>query len=386
MTDDELIALVRKLDREVGKAWGRGFVETPMGDDLSLAHALGVAHAFVKNETGNVSGSHKARHLMGLAILGAVQARTGVGAGGGRLAIASCGNAALAAAVVAHAWNRPLDVFIPVDANPNVVSKLASLGAEIHVCPRTPGVPGDPCYHAFRRAVGAGAVPFCCQGSDNGLTIEGGETLGWEMLDRLAEQGRALDRLFVQVGGGALASACAQAFRDAASLGVEVKLPRLHAVQTRGAFPLRRAWERVARTLAARIGVPESPDDAWLARELHAHAKPHEIDETLAQAAHHRKDFMWPWEDEPKSVAHGILDDETYDWLAIVRAMLESGGWPIVVDEARLLEANALGREATAIDVDETGTAGLAGALELARTGALGHDEAIAVVFSGVRR
>jgi threonine synthase len=167
---------------------------------------------------------------------------------------------------------------------------------------------------------------------------------------------------------------------------VEVKLPRLHAVQTRGAFPLRRAWERVARTLAARIGVPESPDDAWLARELHAHAKPHEIDETLAQAAHHRKDFMWPWEDEPKSVAHGILDDETYDWLAIVRAMLESGGWPIVVDEARLLEANALGREATAIDVDETGTAGLAGALELARTGALGHDEAIAVVFSGVRR
>ena len=53
---------------------------------------------------------------------------------------------------------------------------------------------------------------------------------------------------------------------------------------------------------------------------------------------------MWPWESEPKSIATGILDDETYDWLAVVGGMLRSGGRPVVVYEERLAEANELGR------------------------------------------
>ncbi len=164
LSDGDFDALVRDLDGEVARVWGRGFVETPCASNAALATALGVGAAWVKDETGNVSGSHKARHLMGLAILGAVHARVGIGAAGpgARLAIASCGNAALAAAVVAAAWKRPLDVFIPTDANPRVVERLGALGASIHVCTRTPGRAGDPCYHAFRDAVAGGALPFCC--------------------------------------------------------------------------------------------------------------------------------------------------------------------------------------------------------------------------------
>jgi threonine synthase len=95
---------------------------------------------------------------------------------------------------------------------------------------------------------------------------------------------------------------------------------------------------------------------------------------------------MWPWEDEPKSVATGILDDETYDWLAVATGMLATGGFPVIVDEDTLRRANDTGRAATGIDVDHTGTAGLAGALELHRRGILGPDERIAVLFTGVRR
>ena len=80
---------------------------------------------------------------------------------------------------------------------------------------------------------------------------------------------------------------------------------------------------------------------------------------------------MWPWEEEPRSIAHGILDDETYDWVAVVRGMLETGGSPVVVDEPTLEEANALARETTGIDVDHTGSSGLAGLLHLARHGGL---------------
>ncbi len=95
---------------------------------------------------------------------------------------------------------------------------------------------------------------------------------------------------------------------------------------------------------------------------------------------------MWPWETEPRSIAGGILDDETYDWLEVTRAMLASGGRPLVVDEAALAEAEAVGHDATGIGADATGTAGLAGLLQLARDGHLAPDEQVAVIFSGIRR
>jgi threonine synthase len=95
---------------------------------------------------------------------------------------------------------------------------------------------------------------------------------------------------------------------------------------------------------------------------------------------------MWPWEDEPRSVAHGILDDETYDWLAVVEGMLATGGRALVVDEETLEEANSLARETTGIDVDHTGSAGLAGLLALRAIGHVADDERIAVLFTGVVR
>ena len=82
-----------------------------------------------------------------------------------------------------------------------------------------------------------GALPFSCQGSDAGLTIDGGATIGLEM----AEAALKLDRVFVQVGGGALASAAARGFEDALSLGRIGAMPKIHAVQTRAVSPLWRA-------------------------------------------------------------------------------------------------------------------------------------------------
>jgi threonine synthase len=96
---------------------------------------------------------------------------------------------------------------------------------------------------------------------------------------------------------------------------------------------------------------------------------------------------MWPWESEPNSIAHGILDDETYDWAAVTEGMLLSDGHPIVVDEPTLEAANALARDVTSVNVDHTGSAGLAGLLELmAGPNPPSPNERIAVIFSGVRR
>jgi threonine synthase len=95
---------------------------------------------------------------------------------------------------------------------------------------------------------------------------------------------------------------------------------------------------------------------------------------------------MRPWETEPRSVASGILDDETYDWLAVVEGMLATGGTPVVVDEDTLARANELAHEATGTDVDHTGSAGLAGLLALRAAHAVGEEERVGVLFTGVAR
>jgi threonine synthase len=111
-----------------------------------------------------------------------------------------------------------------------------------------------------------------------------------------------------------------------------------------------------------------------------------EIEAAVHYAAAHRSEFMWPWETVPHSLAHGILDDETYDWVALVEAMLLTGGQALVVNEDEIAQANALGVEATGIEADATGTAGLAGLAQLCRRGLIGPDERAAVLFTGARR
>ena len=371
MSDGAFVELVRRLDSAVARVDGHGFSETPFARSDVLSDALGFAEpggVWVKDETGNVAGSHKARHLMGVALHLEVAGALGLAPRAERppLAVASCGNAALAAGVVAAAVGWPLRVFVPVSADEGIVRRLRELGAEIVVCERRPGASGDPTYVRLLAELDEGALAFTCQGNLNGLAIEGGETLGYELVSQLAGDGLTLDHLVVQVGGGALASSCAQALAESHALGALRDLPRLHTVQTAAAHPLERAWKRVREELAD----PSDPDA--LAR-------------VLASAAKRRSVFMWPWESEPHSVAEGILDDETYDWLAVVAAMLETGGEPVVVDEARLVGAHKLGREA-GYAVSATGSAGLAGLVELMAVGAVAPTERVAVLFTGIER
>ncbi len=355
LSDAAWAELVGELDLRLQRIDGRGFRITPTARQPTLAAALGLSgDLWIKDETRNVSGSHKGRHLMGAMLYLSVLERSGLPLGkdlrARRLAISSCGNAALAAAAIARAADWPLDVFIPVDAEPSVVRRLGELGAAVVVCERRDGEVGDPCVRAARAAVAAGAIPFSVQGPDDGLAVEGARTLAFEMAETLAAEGAEVEALFVQVGGGAFMSALAQGFAIAVAAGLVRRAPRLIAVQTAGCAPLARAWRRL-----------EGAD--------------------LGDAAHHRSRFMWPWESVPASVAHGILDDETYDWWEVVRAMRETGGEAIVADEATIARALSLARAHTAIPVSATGAAGLAGALVSPRAG-----RSAAAVFSGIDR
>lgn len=348
-SDQRFAQLVNQIDEAIASVDGHGFETTPVT-------AYGQLHpgddqVWVKDDTNIVGGSHKARHLFGVALAEAVD-----GTGTGELAIASCGNAAIAASVIALAIGRPLRVFIPTWADQAIVDILRTNRAQIEICPRHPDEEGDPTYLRFMEAISTGSTPFSVQSTATPTTLDGGRTMGWELADQLVEAGVTGELgLFVQVGGGALAAATWQGLSEGLGHHSNIR-PVLFAVQTQACAPLARAWEQLINEIG--------PDPA--AR--------------LAAASANPDIYMRPWGPIGPSEATGILDDETYDWLPILAGMLESNGEPIVVDETTVVAANQRARAITHIDVEPTGTAGYAGLLATRRPGQA------AVLFTGVTR
>lgn len=347
------IEIIASLDRAVEMVDGTGFRKTPLHRADALSDVLGFSAqggVWIKDETHNVAGSHKARHLFTELVYLLMAERAGVTPWSDvtdrpPLAIASCGNAAIAASTLARAMQWPIAVHVPVAAQDSVLDALHSLDADVRVCPRRDSDPaGDPCVWRFRELVQHGALPFGVQGTENVWCLDGGRTLGWE----IAEQISQIDRVFMQVGGGAFASTFATSFY------AEGHSARLHAVQTEGCAPLVRAWKQFVE-----MGSPSAIGAIW-------------------------SEVMWPWEHTPTSFADGILDDETYDWIDIVGHMQTSQGGAVRALESNIVRAHHMAHEYTDIDVSPTGSSGLAGVLEIRDE--IDADEKVLVMFSGRSR
>ncbi len=362
---DVRAGLVDELDQGVRRVAGVGFEPTPFHRDAALSDELGfspLGGVWVKDEMHAVGGSQKARHLATVLLHLRAAESLGQLPGDEPLAIASCGNAALAAATLARAAGRAIDVYVPTWMSASFGDRLAELGARIHRCERRTGDPaGDPAMHRFREAVDDGAVPFTVQGPENALCLDGGRTIGWEIAEQFAADpsvpaGSRPDRVFVQVGGGAFAASLGAGLHDASGP------VRVDAVQAAGCAPLARAWRRAGR--AAATPGPGSPASG------------------IGDVAPRWGELMTAW-DDPHSVADGILDDETYDWLGVFAVLRRSGGDVVVAPESTILEAHDLARR-VGYDVSATGSAGLAGLLATRR--AVADDERVVVVMSGIAR
>ena len=356
MSDDDRRSFIERADDLVASVAGTGFRFTPVARESKLSDELGFVAGggvWVKDETHNVAGSHKARHLFTELLHLLLAESRGLApwtpASRPELAIASCGNAAIAASTLAAAVRWPIRVFVPQSADGVVVDTLTSLGATIERCPRRDNdPPGDPCVLRFRERVAAGAVPFGVQGTENAWCLDGGRVIGWEFVHQLGRD--ALTHMVIQVGGGAFAAGIGEALMLVGST------TSLVTVQTAGCAPLERAWR-----MAASTGGTANAGARW-------------------------SECMWPWESEPASLADGILDDETYDWVAVCNAMTATHGFPVVSPETDVVAAYELAHRCTSIDVSPTGSAGLAG-IVTARSGeVIAADARVGIVFSGIRR
>ena len=391
----------------------RDFKVTPLTEESGLASVLGrTGRLWVKDETGNVTGSHKGRHLMAtLLYLEALRKLKGESIKK-VLAIYSCGNAALGASAVARAGGYELHAFVPEDVDPVVAAMLAERGTIVERIPRSGTGAGDPCYLAFRKAINEqGWIPFACAGNDNWSNIEGGATLGWEMVMQTGDRCAKIDNVVIQVGGGALARSVAQALEEALQLGFIQVLPRIHVCQPAGGFPFVRAYLLALAEIARRSGLPFDLDYQHgadprgqlektmaftlvgrdqiqaVANFVKSHFDSPAMQSFLVDMAGEAGHVMWPWDGgTPHSLAHGILDDLTYDWYYLLRAVLRSGGRAEILAEDTIRASYVKAQSHTGIPVCPTGASGLAGLIQLTDSGAIDRRESAGLFFTGFDR
>lgn len=414
LTGSAYSGLLRKLQHKLIALEGDGFFETPLFEEEEITAAAGLeqGHIWIKDETHNVTGSHKGRHLFATLLymealrLRRKQTEKDI------LAIYSCGNAALAASAVARAGGYELHTFIPREISPVVERMLIERGAVVDKIERSSVGEGDPCYLAFREAVERkGWLPFTCSGNDNWSNIEGGQTLAWEFISRLEEDGQRLDEIIIQVGGGALGRSVFEGWLEFYRLGMVGYLPEFIGCQPEGGFPFVRAYylalKRIAKNngLACDLQYERQGDPRQEAVKIREYSKngQRQIDQiiqfcrqnfdepvirkNLKCIRDNRQEFMWAWDaGSPHSQAEGILDDITYDWYYLLEGILQSGGRAVVIPEEKIERAYELVRQNTELKVSATGTAGLAGLLELRSASVINPDAVVGLFFTGMDR
>ncbi|MGD9638080.1 MAG: pyridoxal-phosphate dependent enzyme [Alphaproteobacteria bacterium] len=406
---DEWQKMVKTASKMCEKNTSKGFVRTPLFKADELAKSIKAdCNIFAKNETLQLMGSHKSRHLAG-SIIYLETLRMLKGGHKKPLAIFSCGNAALGASAAAKAFDYPLYTFVPEHVDSKIENLLTNLDAKVVKVSREGQVgEGDPCNIRFREALNKlNFVPFSCYGYDIWSSIEGAEPLAYEFFFDMEKYQTDIDAFIVQIGGGGLAKSMINGIQNLLKLGIIKKLPRFYTVQTASCYPLAKSYFAIlkeaslkgavtlAENLKSAVETDIDPKDILekypqelnsFAKELSSNFSSNQaLQKVLLDVAAQRSNFFKAWADNvPESIAEGILDDTTYDGLEVVIGMLESGGLPLIADEKTLDKANKLTKKATNINVSATGTASVAAVIEMATKGLINSNENIGLLLTGI--
>ncbi len=261
-----------------------GEIETPLIPTPRFARKLGADTLLIKDEGRLPTGSFKAR---GLCLAVSMAKELGVK----RMAMPTAGNAGAALAAYCSRAGIESFVFCPDDAPEVTISEIAYQGARLY---RVNGLIND-CGRIV--AEGKEAMGwFDASTLKEPYRIEGKKTMGIELAEQLGWD--VPDAIFYPTGGGTGLIGMWKAFAELAAIGwLGERRPRMVAVQATGCAPIVRAYEAGAE-----------------------HAE--------------------PWENAA-TVAAGIRVPVAIGDFLILRAVRESGGFAIAVDDEAILAAQA---------------------------------------------
>ena len=300
---------------------------TPLLPMPSYGAAIGLPGLLMKDEGALPTGSFKARG----AAVGVSRARE---LGVRSVAMPTNGNAGAAwSAYAARAGMRSL-VVMPVDAPEITRRECVAAGAELYLV--------DGLINHAGAIVGRAVAerPGCQEVSTlkEPYRIEGKKTMGYEIVEQLGWQ--TPDVLLYPAGGGVGLIGIHKAMLELRELGwLRGDLPRLVAVQSTGCPPLVEAFER---------GQEES---------------------TLVEGTH--------------TLAFGINVPKALGDFLVLRAVRESGGTAVAVDDETILEELAALAAAEGVWVCPEGAACFAAARRLRESGWIAEHERVVVLNTG---
>jgi threonine synthase len=241
-----------------------GEAVTPLVAMPKLAAALGAGEILVKDEGRLPTGSFKAR---GLVMAVSMAKALGVT----HMAMPTNGNAGAALAAYASRCGIRTTIFCPQDTPEVNVSEIALQGARVY---RVNGLIDD-----CGKLVADGKAKtgwFDTSTLKEPYRIEGKKTMGLELAEQLGW--RVPDVILYPTGGGTGLIGMWKAFAELEAIGfIGGKRPRMVAVQAAGCAPMVRAfeagaehaprWEN-AHTIAAGIRVPQAVGDFLILRAV----------------------------------------------------------------------------------------------------------------------
>ncbi|MCA1797982.1 MAG: threonine synthase [Xanthomonadaceae bacterium] len=304
----------------LGEGW------TPLAEVERLRDALRCPHLFIKDESSNPTGSFKARGLS-CAVNGALARRATA------FAVPTAGNAGGALAAFAAAAGVPAHVFMPADTPAAFALECRAFGATVELID---GLIDECGRQVAARAPKAGwhnvstlKEPF---------RVEGKKTMGYEVAEQLAFE--LPDVIVYPTGGGTGLIGMWKAFDEMEELGwIGSRRPRMVSVQAAGCAPIVQAFADGADAAA-------------------------------------------PWPDA-HTVASGLRVPSAVGDFLMLRALRDSGGHALAVEDDAMLAAGRELARLTGIFPAPEGGAALAALYRLLDEGLVDRDERIVLFNTG---
>lgn len=299
---------------------------TPLIKLNRLGTILGLSQLYAKDESLNPTGSFKARGLV-MAVSRAAEL------GAKALAIPTAGNAGSALAAYAARVGLPAHIFTPHDVPEPFIAEMKALGAEVTL---VDGLITD-CARYVQEGVRQGRW-FDVSTLKEPYRVEGKKTMGYELAEHF--DGELPDVAIYPTGGGTGIIGMWKAFDEMEQLGwIDSRRPRMVSVQSTGCAPIVRAYEEGS-------------------------------------------EFAAPWQNA-HTVADGLRVPAAVGDFLILRAIRESGGTAVAVDDNDTLEALYEIGPLEGLFVAPEAAATLVALKKLVTAGQVHPDERIVLFFTG---
>jgi len=295
---------------------------TPLIESKGLSSHYGFEHVFYKCEMENPTGSFKDRAS---AFIVAQALKLGMK----NIVAASSGNLGASLAAYSLKADLNLHIFVPKSDSPEKLKLTRLLKANIVY------VDGkfEDAYYASLKAE-ALEKAYSGHAGSNPFALEGYKNVSLEIFNKLGVP----DDVIVPVGDGALLSAIWKGFKELKAVGLTEKTPRMIAVQVKGADPVATAYHRNLLKYVEKYPV--------------------------------------------NSIAEGIVASESYNSILAIKALRESGGFPVSVTDLEI-DRNLGHAIKEDLIIEPTSAASLAALERLKGDGRVGKKGTIVVMLTG---